>query len=65
MLIPPKKLTAEDEEVITRLKRSAVRPLTREEKETQRVSWVYGNLPRRSRLSREEVVELLKAHDGE
>lgn len=65
MLMPkPKKLTAEDEAVIARLKRSAARPLTKDEKDAQRVSWVYGNLLRRSKLSREEVADLLKTHDG-
>ena len=66
MRIPrPKKLTKEEEALIARLERSANRPLTKREVEAQRVSWVFGNLPTSSKLTRDDVVKLIKAHDGE
>ncbi len=61
----PRKLTREEEAVISRLKRSAGRPLTREEVTDQRISWVFGNLPRGSTLTREEVARLLESSAGE
>ncbi len=66
MLIPkPKKLPAEEEAAIERLKRAAGRRMTREEILEQRISWVYGNLGRKSKLSRAEVERLVRAQEGE
>lgn len=53
MLMPkPKKLSAAEEAAIERLKRVAGRSMTRQELLEQRISWVYGNLPSRSRITR-------------
>lgn len=66
MLIPkPKKLSAEEEAAIERLKQAAGRRMTREEILEQRISWVYGNLGRKSKLSRAEVERLVRARAGE
>ena len=66
MLIPkPKKLPAEEEAAIERLRRAAGRRMTREEILEQRISWVYGNLGRKSKLSRAEVERLVRAQEGE
>ena len=66
MLIPkPKKLPAEEEAAIERLKRAAGRRMTREEILEQRISWVYGNLPRRMKITRDEVERLVRARQGE
>ncbi len=66
MLFPkPKKLTKEDEELIARLKQSASRPLTKQQVQAQRVSWVFGNLPNHSKLTREEIDSLIRARHGE
>lgn len=66
MLIPePKKLSAEEEAAIERLKQAAGRRMTREEILEQRISWVYGNLPRRMKITRDEVERLVRARQGE
>ena len=66
MLMPkPKKLTAAEKGAIERLKRVAGRSMTRQELLEQRISWVYGNLPSRSRITREEVASLVRAREGE
>ena len=66
MLIPkPKKLPAEEEAAIERLRRAAGRRMTREEILEQRISWVYGNLPRRMKITRDEVERLVRAQEGE
>ena len=66
MLMPkPKKLTAEEEAAIERLKQAAKRRMTREEIMEQRISWVYGNMARKSELTRDEVERLVRARDGE
>ena len=66
MLIPkPKKLPADEEAAIERLRRAAGRRMTREEILEQRISWVYGNLGRKSKLSRAEVERLVRAQEGE
>lgn len=66
MLMPgPRKLTEEEETLIARLRRSAGKPLTKQEVEAQRISWVFGNLPTSSKLTRDDVVKLIKARDGE
>ena len=66
MLIPkPKKLPAEEEAAIERLRRAAGRRMTREEILEQRISWVYGNLPRRMKITRDEVERLVRARQGE
>ena len=66
MLIPkPRKLTAEEEAAIERLKQAAKRRMTREEILEQIISWVYGNMGRKSGLTRDEVERLVRAQEGE
>ena len=65
MLIPKIKLTAEEEAAIERMKQASKRRMTREEIMEQRISWVYGNLGSKSKLSREEVERLVRAQEGE
>ena len=66
MLMPkPRKLTAEEEAAIERLKQAAKRRMTREEIMEQRISWVYGNMGRKSGLTRDEVERLVRAQEGE
>ena len=66
MLMPkPRKLTAEEEAAIERLKQAAKRRMTREEILEQIISWVYGNMGRKSGLTRDEVERLVRAQEGE
>ena len=65
MLIPKIKLTAEEEAAIERMKQAAKWRMTREDIMEQRISWVYGNLPRRMKMSRDEVERLVRAQEGE
>ena len=66
MLMPkPRKLTAEEEAAIERLKQAAKRRMTREEIMEQIISWVYGNMGRKSKLTRDEVERLVRAQEGE
>jgi hypothetical protein len=54
-----------DEVLLERLRESARRPLTKREVAAQRISWVYGNLPDDSTLTRDEVARIIEAHEGE
>lgn len=53
-----------DEALETRMKRAASKPMTKEEVRKQRLSFVYGQLPSSSTLTREEVAKLLDAREG-
>ena len=53
-----------DETLLERLRESARRPLTKAEVVEQRISWVYGNLPRDGTLTRDEVARMVRAQDG-
>ena len=53
-----------DEALIERLKQSASTPVTKKELECQRVSFVYGNLPTDSTITKERVVQRLKQKEG-
>ncbi|MCY3728584.1 MAG: hypothetical protein OXF97_06270 [Nitrospira sp.] len=46
------------------MKRAASKPMTKEEVRKQRLSFVYGQLPSSSTLTREEVAKLLDAREG-
>ena len=66
MLMPkPTKLSAEEETAIERLKQAARRRMTKNELLEQRISWVYGNLPSDTTITREEVAERIRAREGE
>lgn len=53
-----------DPELIRLLEESASEPITKEELERQRVSFVYGNLPNNSDITRERVAEKIKSNEG-
>ena len=66
MLMPrPTKLSADEETVLERLKQAAGRPMTKNELLAQRISWVYGNLPSNSTITREEVANRIRARERE
>lgn len=50
--------------LIKRLKESTKRPITKEELAEQRVSFVYGNLPGKSTITRERVAKRIKNNEG-
>lgn len=60
----PKEPLKIDEELERRLRKAAATPMTKEEVRRQRISFVYGNLPQSSPLTREEVEKLLDAREG-
>ena len=53
-----------DGALIRRMRESAKKPITKEELERQRVSFVYGNLPDKSEITREKVAERIKRNEG-
>ncbi len=53
-----------DAELIKRLRESASKPVTKEELAQQRVSFVYGNLPSDSTVTRDRVAEKIKKNEG-
>lgn len=55
---------ASDPDLLERLRSPGAHPVTREQAEAQRASFVYGNLPHTNTLTREEVEEHLKRMDG-
>lgn len=66
MLMPrPTKLSADEEAALERLKQAAGRPMTKNELLEQRISWVYGNLPSNSTITREEVANRIRARERE
>lgn len=54
-----------DEELLKRLEAAATRALTRDELRRQRVSFVYGNLPTDSTITRHQVEQELGLIEGE
>lgn len=60
----PKESLKIDEELEQRLRKAAATPMTKAEVRRQRISFVYGNLPQSSTLTREEVEKLLDAREG-
>lgn len=53
-----------DDVLIEQLRASAAKPVTKEELARQRVSFVYGNLPADSTITRAKVEERIKANEG-
>jgi len=53
-----------DEALLKRLQESAQKPVTKQELELQRVSFVYGNLPNNSTITREQVARKIKMNEG-
>ena len=54
-----------DDALIKRLEESAKKPITKEELTRQRISFVYGNLPDKSTITRARVAEKIKRNEGE
>jgi hypothetical protein len=53
-----------DQKLLDRLTESTKQPVTKEELHKQRVSFVYGNLPRESTVTRKQVEEALARIEG-
>lgn len=53
-----------DRSLLDRLKAAAGQPLTKRQLDAQRVSFVYGNLPRGNSMSRRQVEAALQRFDG-
>jgi len=53
-----------NEHLIQRLQESASKPLSRDELERQRVSFVFGNLPQDSTITRDRVERKIKMNEG-
>ena len=53
-----------DAELLERLRLAAQRPMTREEVREQKISWVLGNLPFDSTVTRKEVEAAIDRHEG-
>ena len=53
-----------DSGLIKRLQESAGKPITKKELAEQRVSFVYGNLPGKSTITRDRVEKRLKKNEG-
>ncbi len=51
-------------ELLERLRLAAQRPMTREEVREQKISWVLGNLPFDSTVTRKEVEAAIARHEG-
>ncbi len=53
-----------DAHLLRRLQESASQPVTKAQLERQRVSFIYGNLPPDSEITRERVEERVKSNEG-
>ena len=54
------ELTADEEQLLKKLKKSAGQRLTSDERFERKVSFVYGNQPSSMNMTREEVARRLK-----
>lgn len=55
---------ATDEQLLKRLHESAAKPVTKSELARQQISFVYGNLPSDSNITRDQVAQRLKMNEG-
>jgi hypothetical protein len=53
-----------DAALLKRLRDSASGPVTKKEMVSQRVSFVYGNLPKESTITRDQVAERIEMNEG-
>lgn len=53
-----------DDKLLKRLSKAASEPVTKDEIAKQRVSFVYGNLPTNSTITRERVAKKIKMNEG-
>ena len=63
MTLPILKLKT-DEKLLARLTASTKQPVTKEELHLQRVSFVYGNLPKESTITRQQVEDAIARIEG-
>jgi len=54
-----------DDKLLARLRKAASRVMSAEEVRSQRVSFVYGNLPKDNTMTRQEVASALARIEGE
>lgn len=54
-----------DPALLERLARAAKHEMSAEEIRRQRVSFVYGNLPQGNTMTRSQVAEAIRRHEGE
>lgn len=54
-----------DDRLLERLKEAASKPITKQKLERQRVSFVFGNLPTDSTITREMVAARIRRMEGE
>ena len=64
-MISEKNVSEQSQNLIQRLKEVAGQKLSRKEIFAQKVSFVYGNLPSRSTVTREQVINHLREHEGD
>lgn len=57
--------TKTSEELLRRLQEAAKRTLTKDELHRQRVSFIYGNLPDDSPITRNQIESVLARSEGE
>ncbi len=53
-----------DEALLARLRRAALMPIDRRQLHTQKVSFIYGNLPHDSTVTRAEIETALDTIEG-
>lgn len=53
-----------DPELLSRLRESAKTPISKQEREQQKISFVYGNLPKGSAITKERVEKRIKEKNG-
>ena len=53
-----------DPELIERLRKAASREMTADEIHAQKVSWVYGQLPHDSEITKDQVDIIIRNMDG-
>lgn len=53
-----------DGTLVSRLEEAAKRSVTKQELDSQRISFVYGNLPGDSTITREQVAKKIRMNEG-
>lgn len=53
-----------DEALLARLRRAANVDMTGDQLRAQRISFIHGNLPHESTMSRDEIERTLEKHEG-
>ena len=53
-----------DAALLARLQRAASAPMTSDQLRRQRLSYIHGNMPHESTMSRDEIEQALQQHEG-